>query len=47
MQEFHACVMVKKFYQVLGANMTPKIFFANLDSPKGTFVEKSASIEAL
>jgi hypothetical protein len=27
--------------------MTPKIFFANLDTPKGTSLGKSASIEAL
>jgi hypothetical protein len=29
-----------KICQFLGANMTPKIFFANLDTPKGHFLEK-------
>jgi hypothetical protein len=28
------------FFQFLGANMTPKIFFANLDTPKRHFLEK-------
>jgi hypothetical protein len=46
-QEFHVCAMVKTFFQFLGANMTPKIFFANLETPKGTTLRKSASIEAL
>jgi hypothetical protein len=36
-----------KNFSILGANMTPKIFFANLDTPKGTSLRKSASIEAL
>jgi hypothetical protein len=31
-QEFHAFAMVEK--------MTPKIFFANLDTPKRHFLEK-------
>jgi hypothetical protein len=39
-QESQAFPAVKKFFQVLGANMTPKIFFANLDSPKRHFLEK-------
>jgi hypothetical protein len=38
-QEFHAFAAVKKFFQLLGANMTPKIVFANLDTPKA-FLEK-------
>jgi hypothetical protein len=38
---------LKTFFQFLGANMTPEIFFANLDTPKGTSLRKSASIEAL
>jgi hypothetical protein len=46
-QEFRAFAMVKKFFQFWEANMTPKIFFANLDTPKGTSLRKSASIEAL
>jgi hypothetical protein len=29
-----------KFFQFLGANMTPKIFFANLDTPKRHLLEK-------
>jgi hypothetical protein len=29
-----------KFFQFLGANMTPKNFFANFVTPKGTFLEK-------
>jgi hypothetical protein len=29
-----------KIFQFLGANMTPKIFFANLDTPKRHFLEK-------
>jgi hypothetical protein len=29
-----------KFFQFLGTNMTPKIFFANLDTPKRHFLEK-------
>jgi hypothetical protein len=29
-----------KFFQFLGANMTPKIFFANLQTPKRHFLEK-------
>jgi hypothetical protein len=35
------------FFQFWGANMTPKNFFANLETPKGTSLRKSASIEAL
>jgi hypothetical protein len=31
---------LKIFFQFLGANMTPKIFFANLDTPKRHFLEK-------
>jgi hypothetical protein len=46
-QEFHVCAMVKIFFQFLGANMTPKNFFANIQTPKGTSLRKSASIEAL
>jgi hypothetical protein len=38
--EFHVCAMVKKFFQFLGANMTPKIFFANLETPKRHYLEK-------
>jgi hypothetical protein len=38
-QEFHACAMVKNF-SIFGANMTPKILFANLDTPKRHFLEK-------
>jgi hypothetical protein len=33
-QEFHACAMVKKFFQFLGANMTPKNLFANIQTPQ-------------
>jgi hypothetical protein len=29
-----------KFFQFLGANMTPEIFFPNLDTPKRHFLEK-------
>jgi hypothetical protein len=36
-----------KIFQFLGANMTPKIFFANFETPKGTTLRKSALIEAL
>ena len=32
--------MVKNFFQFLGANMTPKIFFANIQTPKRHFLEK-------
>jgi hypothetical protein len=39
-QEFRVCAMVKIFFQILGANMTSKIFFANLDTPKRHFLEK-------
>jgi hypothetical protein len=39
-QEFHAFAMVKQFVQFLGANMTPKIFFANFDTPKRHFLER-------
>ena len=39
-QEFHACAMVKNFFQFLGANMTPKNFFANIETPKRHFLEK-------
>jgi hypothetical protein len=28
------------FFQFFGANMTPKIFFANLDTPKRHYLEK-------
>jgi hypothetical protein len=37
---------LKIFFHFLGANMTPKIFFGNLDTdtPKGTLLRKSASI---
>jgi hypothetical protein len=38
---------LKIFSQFLGANMTPKIFFATLGTLKGTSLRKSASIEAL
>jgi hypothetical protein len=37
---------VKIFFQFLGANLTPKNFFANIQTPKGTSLRKSASIEA-
>jgi hypothetical protein len=37
---------LKIFFQFSGANMTPKIFFANFDTPKGTSLRKSAKIEA-
>jgi hypothetical protein len=43
-QEFHVCAMVKKLFQFLGARLTPKIFFANLGTPKGITLRKSASI---
>jgi hypothetical protein len=36
-----------KIFSIFGANLTPKIFFANLETPKGTTLRKSASIEAL
>jgi hypothetical protein len=29
-----------KFFQFLGANMTPKNFFANIQTPKRHFLEK-------
>jgi hypothetical protein len=35
------------FFQFLGPNITPKKFFANIQTPKGTSLRKSASIEAL
>jgi hypothetical protein len=31
---------LKKFFNFWGANMTPKIFFANLDTPKRHYLEK-------
>jgi hypothetical protein len=34
------CAMVKFFFQFLAANMTPKIFFANLETPKRHYLEK-------
>jgi ABC-type uncharacterized transport system permease subunit len=40
---FKNCMLlqaVKKFFQFLGANMTPLKFFANLDTPKRHFLEK-------
>jgi hypothetical protein len=46
-QEFHAYAVVKTFCQFLGANMTPKNLFANIETPKGASLRKSASIEAL
>jgi hypothetical protein len=36
-----------KFFHFWGAHLTLKIFFANLDTPKGTSLKKCASIEAL
>jgi chromate transport protein ChrA len=39
-QHFHACAMVKNFFQFLGANMTPKSFIANIQTPKRHFFEK-------
>jgi hypothetical protein len=33
-QEFHACAMVKNFFQFLGANMTPKNFFRKYSDPQ-------------
>jgi hypothetical protein len=39
-QEFRAFAAARKFFQFLGANMTHKIFFANLDTPKRHFLEK-------
>jgi hypothetical protein len=35
------------FFSIFGANMTPKYFFANFQTPKGASLRKSASIEAL
>jgi hypothetical protein len=32
--------MVTNFFQSLGANMTPKNFFANIQTPKRHFLEK-------
>jgi hypothetical protein len=32
--------MVKMFFPLFGANMTPKLFFANLEIPKTHFLEK-------
>jgi hypothetical protein len=29
-----------KFFSIFGANMTPKIFFANLETPKRHYPEK-------
>jgi hypothetical protein len=46
-QEFDVCSVVKKLFQFWGANLTPKIFFAIIDTPKGTSLRKSASIQAL
>jgi hypothetical protein len=49
---FHQCCSVQKlfknfmfvqwlkFFSIFGANMTPKIFFANLGTPKRHFLEK-------
>jgi hypothetical protein len=31
---------LKKKFQFLGANLTPKMFFANLDTPKRHYPEK-------
>jgi hypothetical protein len=39
MQEFHAGAMVK-FFSILGANMTPKNFFVNIQTPKRHFLDK-------
>jgi hypothetical protein len=39
-QEFHVCAMVKFFFNFWGANMTPKKFFANIQTPKRHFLEK-------
>jgi hypothetical protein len=40
-QEFYICIMVKNFFfQFWVANMTPKSFFANLDTAKRHYREK-------
>jgi hypothetical protein len=44
---FHAFAMVKKYFQFLGANMTPEIFLQMSTPAKGTSLRKSASIVAL
>jgi hypothetical protein len=36
-----------RIFSILGANMTPKFFLQISTPPKGTFLRKSASIEAL
>jgi hypothetical protein len=46
-QEFHACAMVKKFFQFLGQIWPLKISLQISRPPKGTSLRKSASIEAL
>jgi hypothetical protein len=46
-QEFHAYAMVKNIFHFLGANMTARNLFANIRTPKGTSLRKSATIEAL
>jgi hypothetical protein len=38
---------LKNFFQFLGANMTLKFSLQMFDTPKGTSLRKSASIEAL
>jgi hypothetical protein len=40
MQEFRAFEAVKKFFSILGANMTSKICFANFNTLKRHFLEK-------
>jgi hypothetical protein len=45
--EFYAFEAVRNFFQFWGLNTTPKIIFANHESPNGTSLRKSASIEAL
>jgi hypothetical protein len=40
LKEFHACAFVTIFFQFLGANMTHKNLFANIETPKRHFLEK-------
>jgi hypothetical protein len=39
-EEFHACALVKFFFQFSGANMTRKNIFANIETRKRHFFEK-------
>jgi hypothetical protein len=41
-QDFHAFAAVRKFFEVLGANMTPKNFVQISTPPEGTNLRNSA-----